>query len=281
MMKKLLFIPLAASIALFSCKKEEDNSLPVVQQQQILEMYEYVTLQKNNESRNKQGSLAATVTGFINPNETKYADEAYSQKIDYKFTNQSKLSVENINFNTNPVNINYNVMAEEEYFWTNENDVDVSYTIKYFVISMYENDGLNQNNSASDNYMKIFFQIFEGDITPNMEDEGIRVSTSDEMIPNFAMVNYSFDYTPNKTIDYLPINESFMYTYDSNDELDENLVISNFDFNSETGEISFDFEGNDPDQDIIEPAIENGSVSTKLVYNLILESIDNTFNNPI
>ena len=255
-MKKLLFIPVAA-LALFSCKKE--------QQDQVANVDGFVNQQRDNEFRVQNGSLTAEITGDIDEDASRYAGNSYSEDITFRF-------VDNNRVNTNENEVNH--MTTQDIMWTDEDDEDHSYTEYNVYITMYENEGSNYNDAASDNYVSISFTVYEGDIEPYMENMGI--STGE---PTYITVRYSLDYNPENSIDYISVSEEISSYEDlnSNDEytLYENVDISSYEFDESTGQISFDFSASDGDNDR-DPSIDEGTVQTEIFYNEILNTLDYT-----
>ncbi len=270
-MKKLLFIPLAASMALFSCKKDQKD--------QVKNIDGVVNQQQDNEYRVQNGKLEATISGKISEFSSKYAEDSYNfENKDFSFVNNNR-----INNYTKVADASgtTNYTSEQVVKWTDTSVdpyKDYEYTVKTFNIEMYENSGFNLNDPASDNKVSISFKLYSGDLTPQLEDAGYKTGSPQEI-----SIGYSLDYSPEETIDYIQISENINSTTTFNqttleNELEEKCSISGFEYDEATGKIKFDFKGDDSDNDR-DPEID-GTVETEIFFNQIQNIQNNTQQQP-
>ncbi len=238
-------LALACTASLTSCKKKsmtEDSN-------------DILNSIKDDAFYESDGSVSAKFSGNLK-GFSGYTNAVYSETRTFSFVQD--------NVDGTPSN----VVETTRNAYTDKSSPSDNYdfTVKSFSIRMYSANGESKTDLAIREHISISFNIYEGNLPKYMLDRGIKVGS-----PIETSVSYKIAYNPEKTIDVLDVNGHIGYDYSEMTpySIVNNVNISDFKFDSESGKIEFSFSGDDRLDTDNNEKISEGKVSTTILMNII------------
>lgn len=210
----------------------------------------------NSKFLESKGSVSANFAGNLT-HFSGYSDQKYSESRTFSF----------INDNVDGKSIPSNNSTTKRHVNTQKSNPDANcdYTVKNFTIEMFGANGANTTDYATRESITINFNYYEGTLPKYMITEGIKIKT-----PTEISVYYNIAYTPSKTIDLLDVTGEIYPTSTLTGEIKEQVTITDFAFDPESGDISFTFSAEDAKLNGGNEKITEGKVKTTILVNKIL-----------
>jgi len=245
---RVALISLAGALAFSSCRKKE-----------IENTNDFIDQAKNNTELQANGSITATLSG----NKKDYTNMSEEK---YEFENKV-FAYCNDNFQDESVVMSTQKISRSGYSYGNT----YSYTVQDFAISMYATSQGDLQDKESNDRITISFKVYDGTLDPDLIKQSYTTGEPQEI-----SISYAVTYDPNKEdgkmIDRVTIEGNISYDYVVNSAITtkkELVNITKYEFDEESGAISFEFDGVDSD-DLDNKESAEGKVNTKILVNNLL-----------